>query len=151
MTDAELARALERCEIPNEEFPHASHLRVACVYLSECASANEASERMAAALRRFAASVGKADKYHETITVFWMRALAAARAALPGAGLEDVLHMKPELLDKDLLLAYYSRQRLFSDAARLSWVPPDLQPLTESDAPRSAHSSRDSPDRALSR
>ena len=33
MTDAELARALERGELPNEGFHHADHLRVALVYL----------------------------------------------------------------------------------------------------------------------
>jgi hypothetical protein len=78
MTDTELARALERCEIPNEGFPHVSHLRVAWVYLEECAEVEAACERMAATLRRFAAAVGKPEKYHETITLFWIRALAAA-------------------------------------------------------------------------
>ena len=58
MTDVELTRALERCEIPNEGFAHASHLRVAWVYLTESASVEEATERMAVTLRRFSASVG---------------------------------------------------------------------------------------------
>ena len=84
MTDAELTRALECCKIPNEGFPHVSHLRVAWVYLEESSSLEEASERMAATLRRFAAAVGKPEKYHQTITVFWIRALAAARSADQG-------------------------------------------------------------------
>ena len=33
MTDVELTRALERGEIANEDFHHASHLHVAWVYL----------------------------------------------------------------------------------------------------------------------
>ena len=57
MTDVELTRALERCEVPNEGFAHPSHLRVAWVYLTESRSVEEATERMAASLRRFAASV----------------------------------------------------------------------------------------------
>jgi hypothetical protein len=133
MTDVELTRALERCEIPNDGFPHASHLRVAWVYLEESVSVAEAGERMAATLRRFAASVGKPEKYHQTMTVFWMRALAAARSdgtpAPVKSTFEGVLGRHPELLDKNLLLAYYSPQRLASDEARSSWMEPDLRPL----------------------
>jgi hypothetical protein len=143
MTDVELTRALERCEIPNDGFHHASHLRVAWVYLDECRSVDEACCRMAATLHRFAASVGKPEKYHETMTVFWVRALAAARRSSansggrrlegPGANentFPDVLNYHPELLDKDLLLAYYSPERLASDEARSSWVEPDRRSLT---------------------
>lgn len=128
VTGVDLTRALERCDIPNEGFHHASHLRVAWVYLEECTSVDEACQRMAATLRRFAASVGKPEKYHETMTVFWIRALAAARDTTRG-GVEHVLRRHPELLDKDLLLAYYSPQRLASDEARSSWMEPDRRPL----------------------
>jgi len=127
--DVGLARALERGEIPNNAFAHASHLRVAWVYLHESATVDEAAARIASTLRRFAASVGKSEKYHETITIFWMRALAAARSAMSGATLDEVLHANPRLLDKDFVLAYYSTDRLFSSEARRSWVDPDRQPL----------------------
>ncbi len=102
MTDVELTRALERCEIPNAGVAHASHLRVAWVYLTECASVDDATERMAATLRRFAAAVGKAEKYDHPMTVFWMRSLADARAAHPGSTLDEVLRAEPRLLDKQL-------------------------------------------------
>src|SRR5476649_1127846 len=98
-----LTRALERGEAPPEGFPHASHLRVAWVYLTESPSLDEAIARMAGTLRAFAASVGKADKYSEKTTVFWMLQVAAARAALPGAGFDDVLRAYPRLLDKHLM------------------------------------------------
>jgi hypothetical protein len=101
----ELARALERCDVPNEGFPHASHLRVAWVYLEESASVQEAIDRMAATLRRFATSVGKAEKYSQATTEFWMYQMAAARAALPGSDVDAVLRAYPRLLDKDLIRA----------------------------------------------
>jgi len=101
--DVALARALERCEVPPEGFPHASHLRIAWVYLNESASLDHAVERMAATLRRFAASVGHANKYSEPTTVFWMLQVAAARAAMPGADLDAVLRAYPRLLDKNLI------------------------------------------------
>jgi hypothetical protein len=131
MTDVELTRALERGVIDNAGFHHASHLRVAWVYLAESSSVDEAASKMAATLRRFAASVGKPEKYHETITVFWLRALAAAARARPGADLDAILRAEPDLLDKDLLFAYYTRDRLSNDAARLAWLEPDLQPIAD--------------------
>ena len=102
VTDAELARALERHEIPNEGFGHSSHLRVAWVYLHEHATVDEATNAFAATIRAFAESVGKADKFDMGVTVFWMNALAGARSAMPGASLEEILRTRPELLDKTL-------------------------------------------------
>ena len=130
MTDTELTRALERCEIPNEGFPHASHLRVAWTYLRESATVANAVDRMASTLRRFAASAGKAEKYSHPTTVFWMYQLAAVRALMPDADCEAALRAYPRLLDKNLILADDS-----SDAAPSG----------------PTHSSRHTPDRALSR
>ena len=128
LDDVALARALERCEIPNEGFPHASHLRVAWVYLHESTSLDHAVACMAATLRRFAASVGHANKYSEPTTVFWMLQVAAARAVMPDADLDTVLRAYPRLLDKNLIRR---------DEA------------THVFAPDSTDSSSDSPDRPL--
>src|SRR5437867_9306640 len=84
MNDVELTRALERGEIANEKFRHASHLHVAWVYLSESKSTDEAADKMRQTLRRFAASAGKLEKYHETITLFLVHLLAQARIAKAG-------------------------------------------------------------------
>jgi len=130
VSDAELTRALERCEIPNEGFPHASHLRVAWTYLRESPTVADAVDRMAATLRRFAASAGKAEKYSHPTTVFWMYQLAAVRALMPDADCEAALRAYPRLLDKNLILADDS-----SDAAPSG----------------STHPPRHTPDRALSR
>jgi len=121
--DVELTRALERCEVPSAGFPHASHLRVAWVYLSESPTVDQALARMAATLRRFAASAGRAEKYSDAITAFWMYQMAAVRAVMPGAAVDDVLRAYPRLLDKDLIAS----------------------------APRAADSSSDPPDRPVSR
>ena len=151
MTDAELARAFEEGRVANADFRHAAHLRVAWVYFQESPSIPQAADRMAAALRRFAAAAGTAEKYHHTLTVFWMEALARAGSAMRGAAADEVLRAHPHLLDKELPLAFYSHDRLFSDEARLAWVPPDRQPLTVDAAPpRPAHPPSDAPHRPLS-
>ena len=101
--DVTLTRNLERCEVPNGGFPHASHLRVAWVYLHESPTIDEAIARMAATLRSFTVAVGKAEKYSEPTTVFWMLQVAAARAVMPDAGIDDVLRAYPRLLDKHFI------------------------------------------------
>jgi hypothetical protein len=126
--DVMLTRALERCDVPAEGFPHASHLRVAWVYLNESPSLDRAVERMSATLRGFATSLGKAEKYSEPTTVFWMRQVAAARAAMPGADLDALLRAYPRLLDRNLMRA--------DEASHVT-------------TSGSAHSPSDAPDRPL--
>jgi hypothetical protein len=102
-------------------------------------------------LRRFAAAAGKREKYHETITLFWVHLLSRAYVASHGKRLEDIVHANPQLLEKNFPLAYYSRERLFSDEARTSWVEPDLKPfLIDATATRSSSPPRDAPNRSLS-
>lgn len=129
MTDLDLTRALERGEIVNENFHHASHLHVAWVYLSESSSVSEAAAKMRATLRRFTAAAGKPEKYHETITLFWVHVLATLHVDRSGKPLEQVVATSPRLLEKDFPLAYYSSTLLFSNKARTSWIEPDLKPL----------------------
>ena len=151
MTDAELTRALERGEIASESFHHASHLHVAWVYLAESSSAQQAANKMRETLRRFAAAAGKPEKYHETITLFWVHLLSRTYAARGGEPLEEIVDQNPQLLEKNFPLTYYSAGRLFSDEARTSWVEPDLKPLLiDAIAPCSPGPPCDAPDRSLS-
>jgi CDP-diacylglycerol--glycerol-3-phosphate 3-phosphatidyltransferase len=103
MTDAEFARAFEGGTIPNSAFHHVDHLRLAWAYLAESPSIAEAADRMRAALLRFATSVGHAEKYSDTLTIAWMRRVAAARASTGAATFEALLRRCPQLLDKDSL------------------------------------------------
>jgi len=150
MTDVELTRALERGEIANEDFHHASHLHVAWLYLAESSSVQQAGNKMRETLRRFAAAAGKPQKYHETITLFWVHLLARAQAISCGESLEEVVYAHPQLLEKNFPLAYYSAERLFSHEARASWMEPDLKPLSiDAIATCSPSAPRDTPDRSL--
>jgi hypothetical protein len=129
MTDEAFARAFENGAVTPAQFDHRAHVRVAWVYLHEAASMDEALPRMRDAIRRFAAAAGAAQKYHETITVLWMRLLADVKARGASGELAEVLRAHPALADKDLPLQYYSRERLFSDEARAAWVEPDRRLL----------------------
>jgi hypothetical protein len=92
MTDVELTRALERGEIASENFHHVSHLHVAWVYLAESSSVQQAATKMRNTLSRFAAAAGTPQKYHETITLFWVHLLSRVYAASRGGCLDDIMH-----------------------------------------------------------
>jgi|KBSMisStaDraftv2_1062788.scaffolds.fasta_scaffold524291_2 hypothetical protein len=112
-------------------FDHAAHIRLALDCLVEEPTFAAAADRMSAVLRGKAGAAGHPEKYHHTVTLFWMRMVA-------------------RMLDKNLPLTYYSAARLSSDAARAGWVEPDLQAIDHA-ATDSVHSSRDPSDRALPR
>src|SRR5512132_160104 len=92
-SDAEFARRFERGEIRIADFHHREHLRVAWAFLQEARSTDEACDRMRNAIRAFAASVGHARKYHETLTLFWVRLLAEVRKQVDGT--QDLASILP--------------------------------------------------------
>ncbi|HVH70007.1 MAG TPA: hypothetical protein VNB49_02715 [Candidatus Dormibacteraeota bacterium] len=85
---------------------------------------------MCARILRFANHHGATEKYHHTLTLAWMRLVAAALVETrEGYNFTQFLSDHPELGDKNLLAQYYSNEHIESAAARKGWVEPDLQPL----------------------
>jgi hypothetical protein len=125
----DVVERFERCDIALAEFTHARHLTVACLYL--CAfSREDALERLRRRLQNFIAHHGK-QGYHETITRFWMELLAnylyqCSHAATLTSKVNGALR---QFASKDVLFSYYSRDRVMSDAARASWIEPDLRQI----------------------
>jgi hypothetical protein len=125
-TDTDWARALEALRIEPSAFTHERHLQVAFAYLQALPTVEAATARMRTAVQRFAHAAGQQRKYHETLTVFWMQTVAAARAASPEANTwADLKQVHPELLDRQAPLAVYTPERLFGDEARARWCAPD--------------------------
>jgi hypothetical protein len=128
-SDEDFLRAFEDLSFPAELFHHREHIRVAWLYLNS-SDASRAAERMASGILRFANHQGATQKYHHTITLAWMRLVAAALVETPeGETFEQFLAAHPELNGKDLLFTYYSKELLQTAAARERWVEADLQPL----------------------
>ncbi|RMF79091.1 MAG: hypothetical protein D6737_12715 [Chloroflexi bacterium] len=83
-------------------------------------------------LKHFAAHHGHADKYHETITMFWAHLIQYAITQSPhltefAAFIDTYEH----LLDKNLLSSHYSADALKPREARTAWIEPDLAPLPQ--------------------
>jgi hypothetical protein len=128
-SDLDFLRAFENLSFPADQFRHREHLRVAWLYLKS-SDATRAAERMSAGIRRFANHHGASEKYHHTLTLFWMRLVAAALVETPeGCAFEEFLAAHAELCDKNLPSRYYSQDLLRAPAARDGWVEPDLRPL----------------------
>jgi len=127
LSDDEFLAAFESCTLPGALFHHADHIRLARLYVLQRGPA--APDAAATAIRRYAAHLGAAQKYHETITRFWMVLVAAALAGDSTSTFVDFAAGNPQLFDKDVLNNYYSRAALASPIARETWLAPDLAAL----------------------
>jgi hypothetical protein len=124
MTDEEFLRALEMCELPEAAFGHAAHVRAAYLYLraQEFCGALERTRR---AIRAYAQHLGKAQRYHETITVAYLALIQQhMRQRGDGGGWAAFERDNPELLRPGLLLEFYPKAQLESDLARQVFVLP---------------------------
>jgi hypothetical protein len=125
-----LVRAFESANVPRGQWKHAEHLIVALYYVSHY-DIETATEKMRSGILNLLANGFKIDlakemPYHETITVFWIRAVAAFHASSNGKPIADKIVEMVERFDKEYLLSFYSRERLFSDGARARYIEPDL-------------------------
>jgi hypothetical protein len=109
-------------------FGHREHLELAWNYL-QLYPTDEAVDVITAAVRHVARRHGAPDKYHETITRSWLHLVAVHRQRWGAEGFEAFLERNPDLLNRDLVEHFYSRELIFSDSARATWVDPDLRQL----------------------
>jgi hypothetical protein len=115
--------------LPPQQFHHRDHLRLAWV-LVRLTGVDEAARRITSGIRYFATLHGHGEKYHETMTRFWVRIVAHAVAARPEISTFDAfLAAFPLLLEKDLPYRHWRRVTMASPAAREQWVEPDIQAL----------------------
>jgi len=125
MDDAEFLRRLADCTLPPEAFNHRGHVRAAFLVLDEAPGFGAALERMRALITGYAAHLGKAGLYHETITVAFMALINARRAGAEGAQSWDTFAAaNPDLFEKDVLARRYDKAVLQSDLARRVFVLP---------------------------
>jgi GNAT superfamily N-acetyltransferase len=132
LDDAALWGAFRHATLPEPEWTHRSHVRVACLHLDRW-SLDEAHLRMRVGIIRLNTKHGleetPARGYHETLTRAWLALVAHARASASHPSSETLLAAHPELLDKHLTLRFYSRDLLMSLHARTVFVEPDVAPL----------------------
>lgn len=124
----ELLRSFEDTTVARGEWKHAEHLVVALCYLEKY-ELEEATNKMRDGLFKlltegFRVDLSKEMPYHETLTVFWMRAVAEFNASKNGASLLEKANEVVTRFDKDYPLKFYTRERLFSDESREKFIEP---------------------------
>ena len=122
MTDEDFMASLEAGRLPAALFNHSAHVRAGFLYLRRCRFP-QAVARMCATVENFAITIGKPDRYHETITVAFLALIFDhLRRRGDGGGWDGFQQQNPELLRTDALLAYYPQAVLDSAAARTGFV-----------------------------
>jgi hypothetical protein len=130
-----LGEGLLACALRRDEWTHEAHLAACCWLVLE--RPDIAPERdLPDLIRRFNLSVGGANSdtegYHETITQCFIRAVRLYLARTdPARPLVEKVNglLCSEEGRRDWPLCFYDPKTLFSKAARLGWVEPDLAAL----------------------
>lgn len=127
-------REFERGTLPKARWTHEAHLLVALWYL-DTHEVDAALPIVRQRIRAYNDAVGTVNSdssgYHESLTRLYLHGIAAHRAAHPA---DDIATAYRQLLATPIArrewpLFFYSRDCLFSVAARRGWVEPDLEPL----------------------
>ena len=121
--------------IAPEDWTHAAHVATFHHLLLDDPDVEAAYRRMKAAILAHNARVspnGEHGRYHETVTRYFVGATVHAMAAHPGVPVEDLL--ADPVLDREAPFRHWSRDRLFAEDARSTWVAPDVDPLPWSTA-----------------
>ena len=129
MDDGEFLRLFHDGNLSGEEFRHRGHLRLAWLVLPKH-SRIEAESMVAREIRRFAVANGASNRYHDTLTCFWVHVVGHAIENAPEArSIDDLLARFSYLLDKSLPYRHWRAETFNSDRARAGWVEPDLVPV----------------------
>jgi len=134
-----LARAFLDRSLPKAEWTHAAHLQVALWHL-RLYTPDQTLTRLRRAICAYNEATGVVNGpdsgYHETITCFYVHAVARFVATSdPGRAIdEQATEMVDALGARDLPLRHWTRERLFSAEARRGWIEPDLAPLDQQDS-----------------
>lgn len=128
----EFIAAFESLSLPKPRWTHHAHLAVALWYLSRETPA-QALIVVRRNIRAYNASVGTINDdhhgYHETLTQLFLRGVGAHVKQFSHSTLLDSLTvlLKSPMARSDWPLQFYSKDRLFSVAARRDWIDPDLK------------------------
>jgi hypothetical protein len=126
VTDTELIALFEHGETAPEGFHHSDHVRLAFAYLREY-PALIALSKFSEALKRFAASRGKTQLYHETVTCAFFFLINERMARCESTSWDEFASRNSDLMiwKNGILSHYYEEATLKSDLARRAFVLPD--------------------------
>lgn len=124
------------CTLPRKEWTHEAHL-AACTWIVRDRADITPERDMPGIISAYNVSVGgvndETQGYHETITQTYIAAVRAHLAETNDVTLAESVNgllLSPRGR-RDLPLQHYSREKLFSVEARLSFIEPDIKSLSQ--------------------
>jgi len=123
--DEDFIERYETCALT--AFTHEDHLRMAFTYARKGGAGVAVGG--ARKIQTLAERLGAPGKYHDTLTVAWARLVAHLALRSRASSFEEFLGDHPQLRNRHLMGAHYSRGLLFSPEAWDRFVEPDLAPL----------------------
>ena len=130
--DVELWDAFDTSTLPEKEWTHLAHLRVAWLF-SRRYALDDAHILMRVGIIRLNAFHGLVETtsrgYHETLTRVWLVIVRKLMVDIESESSHGFVAAAGAWLERDALFRHYSRGRLFSVEARAHFVEPDLEPL----------------------
>ena len=129
----ETVEQFEAATLPDWAWTHEAHLICALSVLSRF-GIEKAPREMRQRITRYNEAVGKINSdtsgYHETVTVFWLKAVWKYLSEDEKIDFEqytiDKLLSSIDLANRNLFLKVYSKERVLSMEARKQYVAPDL-------------------------
>jgi hypothetical protein len=119
-------RDFETGAIKPSDFHHADHLRVGYELLARD-SFEVALGRFACGLRSMAATAHDPGKFHMTITVAFLAAIAERQFHSRATSWEEFAADNPQLFDRSTLRRWYSVTELNTELARKTFVLPGVR------------------------
>lgn len=129
-----IGNGLLDCTLPRADWTHEAHL-AACLWLLTERPDILPERDLPVLIRRYNESVGGVNDdtqgYHETLTQLYISGVRRFLAETGAGGLVERVNalLASATGARDWPLRFYSREVLFSAAARRGWVAPDLAPL----------------------
>ena len=112
----------------SEGFHHRDHVELTWLAVRRYGVA-DATELIRHGIQKLARYANAPQKYHETVSRAWVVVVALHVGQHPDPDFDTFIERNPELLDKRLLMRFYSSTTLASTAAKKGWVEPDLAPF----------------------
>lgn len=138
MNQPTVVTQFEAHTLDRSDWNHTAHLSVGAWYVFRGGNFQEALTNFRPRLLAYNQAQGIADRpgggYNETLTQFWLRQIDAVYQLHSASDFmifqQSVLE---QLADRHLWKVYYSPERLWSEAARTDYLPPDLVSFRTSD------------------
>lgn len=130
LTDQEFESTFSDLSFKPQSFTHEAHLRLAWIHINKY-GIEQAEENVSKQIYAFAKSLSAESKFHKTVTVAAVKAVAHFMGKSDSKDFQALLTEFPRLKSefKELMNAHYSGNIFEDESARKAYKSPDLIPF----------------------